>query len=281
MKSFHYMLAVCSIILLIRAHGNINIKSAFISRSTAYFKGSSRESKRSTLIEIAYNEISNKRRSLKFPLQISSEENNSSTPLKKKELTLDTIVEMIEVTFVNACLQLSKGYVDVLKLFIVAVKTGFGMGLNVPEIVEKLDNFTIQSANRPLMPEEVKLRTVWINIVYMMMENFSEGDELNVKNSSVDVETREKYKDYINFITDWRKQQNFDDRDAAAMVAEFKVDNVLNECCSTTSLLTDAMEKAMLPQNLRVAVVTLTVLEEEKRCFDDKMPPQPNIPGTK
>src|SRR5210317_112346 len=41
---------------------------------------------------------------------------------EEKELTPSTIAEMIEVSFIQSCLQLSQGYVDVLKLFIVAVK---------------------------------------------------------------------------------------------------------------------------------------------------------------
>ena len=42
---------------------------------------------------------------------IDEENTSGSKEMEKKELTPDTIVEMIEVTFVNACLQLSKGYV--------------------------------------------------------------------------------------------------------------------------------------------------------------------------
>jgi len=213
-------------------------------------------------------------------LKMSSDEVQSSASLEKKELTPETVIEMIEVTFINACLQLAKGYVDVLKLFIVAVKTGYEMGLTIPELVEKLEDFPIQSANRPLMPEELKLRAAWMNIVYMVLENFNESGDFDIENSLVDTEIRQKYGDHTKFIADWRKQQNFDDRDAAAMVAELKVEDVLKGCSGATAMISDTMEKALLPQNLRVALLTLTVIEEEKRCLDDNMPPQPNIPGT-
>jgi len=221
---------------------------------------------------------------LKMSTQISSSNNS----LEEKELTPDTVVEMIEVSFINACLQLAKGYVDVLKLFIVSVKAAYGMGITVPDLVAKLEVFPFQTANRPLMAEEVLLRSTWINLIYMMLENLEETDKFIVENSTVDNTIRQKYEEYIQFVTDWRKAQNYEDRDAAAMVTELNVDDVLKDCSRTdASSMTDPMEKAMLPQNLRVALLTLVVIEEEKRCFEDDggnldpMPPQPPIPGTK
>ena len=161
------------------------------------------------------------------------------------------------------------------------------MDITIPDLVAKLEAFPVQSANRPLMAEEIVLRTTWINLIYMMLENLDETDNVTVENSTVDTTIRQKYDEYAQFISDWRKQQNYEDRDAAAMVTELKVDDVMKGCTSTAESLSDPMEKAMLPQNLRVALLTLVVIEEEKRCFDDDggnlepMPPQPPIPGTK
>lgn len=173
-----------------------------------------------------------------------------------------------------------KRYVDVLKLFIVSLKTAFGMGLTVPDLIQKLEAHPIQSANRPLMNEEVKLRATWMNIIFMILENLDENNNEDYV-STVEDGTRQMYDDYVKYITDWRKAQDFSDRDAAAMVTELKVQSVLDGCSSAAAFITDPMDKAMLPQNLRVALLTLTVIEEEKRCFDDKLPPQPPIPGTK
>ena len=57
-----------------------------------------------------------------------------STAETKEELTPEIIAEMIEVSFLNSCLQLSQGYVDVLKLFIVAVKSGHELSIPLSEL---------------------------------------------------------------------------------------------------------------------------------------------------
>ena len=175
-----------------------------------------------------------------------------------------------------------------MKLFIVSVKTAFQKGLTISFIIDSLDSYPIQSANRPLMKEEKQLRSTWMNLVYIILENLNIPNEYDdAKTTRVDETIRNKYGEYMQYITDWREKQNFDDRDAAAMVAELKVEDVIQGCISSKeSTIIDALEKAMLPQNIRVGLLTLMVLEEEKRCLDDNsnanfedMPPPPPIPG--
>ena len=88
---------------------------------------------------------------------------------EEKELTPSTIAEMIEVSFIQSCLQLSQGYVDVLKLFIVAVKAGYERSMPLNELHQLVQDCPVNSAGRDLMPEEKALRLEWMRMVYELL----------------------------------------------------------------------------------------------------------------
>lgn len=215
---------------------------------------------------------------------------------EETKLTPETIVEMIEVSFVNGCLQLSQGYVDVLKLLIVAVKAAYEYGLSIPDLMERLSSWPVRSANRDLMKEEIALRSAWINIIYMTLAALGEkhgGSKDDVRRVTMDLDARTErlYVNYVDHVADWRRRQDFSNMDGAAVTKEsLRVDDLLKACDDLVmddEDDIDPVERAMLPQNLRVVVLTLTVLEEERRCSDDAsikkeaaMPPRPPIPGT-
>ena len=66
-------------------------------------------------------------------LHANQSQQSTAETKEEKELTPPIIAEMIEVSFLNSCLQLSQGYVDVLKLFIVAVKAGYELKVHLSE----------------------------------------------------------------------------------------------------------------------------------------------------
>lgn len=196
-----------------------------------------------------------------------SDTNESESVDSPNELTPEKITELIEVSFVNACLQLAKGYVDVLKLFIVAVKAGFEQNIAPLDLIQSLDDYPHQSAGRALMAEEIKLRNTWIHVVYVVLDylNHAKGDE--------------------PVVTDERVQSIYSPELLSAMRRQH--DNgesfPLDQLVETYSFpnMDDAMEKAIVSQSLRVIWFTFTVLEEEEQCFDEKsgLKAQPPIPG--
>ena len=129
----------------------------------------------------------------------------SPNPPPKPSLTAPMVAEMVETTFVNACMQLSSGYVDVLKLFIVAAKAGYELGLTIPQLQLELSSCKSQSAGRPLLAEEVELRSVWISLVYLTLERVS-----HLKNSSlgdtVDPSIRQKFYTFVYDVVNAQKQ---------------------------------------------------------------------------
>ena len=86
------------------------------------------------------------------------------------ELTTPTIAELVETSFVRAVMDMSKGIVDTLKLFVAAVKAGYERGVPVSEMEANLDAVERQTAGRPLLDEEVRAAQFWRNI----LRNYSE-----------------------------------------------------------------------------------------------------------
>lgn len=83
------------------------------------------------------------------------------------QMTEEEMAEMIEVSFVQACLQLAKGYVDVQKLFLAAVKVNYDRRIPLSNLVRNVHGCPVRSANRELTDEEVDVRTTSMALVYL------------------------------------------------------------------------------------------------------------------
>ena len=198
-------------------------------------------------------------------------------------LTPEKVAELIEVSFVKGVMQLAQGYVDVLKLFIAAVSSGYALGMTPGNLLDTVADCPEQSANRPLMDEEVTLRTTWIQVIYLVLDhvhykdkNLGDLDLVNQRqdgrSDAIDATVQETYAGAIPIVLQAREDG-----------ASFEAEKIL-ELCSTalpSSGNKDPLEKAILSQSLRVIWLALTVLEEEAQCLEDKAPfkPQPQIPG--
>lgn len=107
--------------------------------------------------------------------------------------------EILEVSFVHACLQLSSGYVDVLKLFIACSIGSYEAGFSIDAILEELTQTKSNTANRLLVEGEIQLRRDWICVVYLtlsMMEYMpmaSMKTAIETAQSSVPDDVRERY----------------------------------------------------------------------------------------
>eukprot|EP00559_Dactyliosolen_fragilissimus_P009446 CAMPEP_0184861130 /NCGR_PEP_ID=MMETSP0580-20130426/5891_1 /TAXON_ID=1118495 /ORGANISM="Dactyliosolen fragilissimus" /LENGTH=335 /DNA_ID=CAMNT_0027358519 /DNA_START=211 /DNA_END=1218 /DNA_ORIENTATION=+ len=104
----------------------------------------------------------------------SPSEDKNDTAVSQDSISPTQIVDLIEVSFIQACMQLSKGYVDVLKLFIAATKAAYEANMEVNELRDHLqllsDDITKSSAGRPLMKEEEELRYSWIVMVFLTLK---------------------------------------------------------------------------------------------------------------
>lgn len=190
------------------------------------------------------------------------------------------VAEMLETTFVNACMQLSSGYVDVLKLFIAAAKGGYEIGLTIPQLQLELTSCKSQTAGRPLMGEEVELRTVWISLVYLTLERVN-----HIKSSSlgdtVDPSIRQKFYTFVYDVVN-AKKQGYDLQTLKLEQLVRSDGDVQSEEDKGKTEQEKAVENAILSQSMRLVFLTLTVLDEEALAKGEEggNPPRPNIPGT-
>mmetsp|Transcript_31938 Transcript_31938/g.67152 ORF Transcript_31938/g.67152 Transcript_31938/m.67152 type:complete len:336 (+) Transcript_31938:69-1076(+) len=237
----------------------------------------------------------------------------SSTPVttnnddeKEKELTPSAIAELIEVSFLQSCLQLSQGYIDVLKLFIVAVKAGYERSLSLEELHQLVQDCPVNSAGRDYVKEERDLRLEWMRVVYELLNALKIPDhEAGVDSSIVSGGDDELVNTRVSEVVQamlaiQNELQNEEDtsggkQDATVVLSNLTADQALERSPSLSklneSMSSSPMEKAFLINDIRVALVTFRVLEEEKVCIQDRIGtsggkgldeqvPRPPIPGT-
>ena len=193
---------------------------------------------------------------------------------------------MIEVTFVNGVMQLSQGFIDVLKLFIVAVKAAYEQGIPISSLLEEVAACPVQSANRPLMDEEVALRSSWMNVVYLVLERAGHGTDDVAVGGTIDEAARSKYGGIVNVLADAKRKQE-EEGSKVDKAASLTLDEIIEMGKSNGASfdgldLDDAMDKAIAQQCLKVMKTVLTVLDEERLCYEEGgvgPAPRPPIPG--
>jgi hypothetical protein len=210
-------------------------------------------------------------------------------------LTPETIAEMIEVSFIQSCMQLASGYVDVLKLFIAAVKAGYEANLPMDDLLKLVENCPVNSARRELMDEEKDLRKEWMLVVYEMVGGLKSDDYVATtdKNNNAYVERVSKVVSSILSIREeleMEEKQTGGRQDAVVAMAALTVEEAFAKSDGLTALKSSCstpVEHAFLTNDVRVAMLTCKVLEEEKMCTEgsssgsgDGAIPRPPIPGT-
>ena len=183
------------------------------------------------------------------------------------------VAQILEVTFVNACMQLATGYVDTLKLFIAAALTAYERGFTVNALSLELAQCPRQTAGRPLMQEEVELRSVWLSLVYLTLANVRhESEASDSVGASVPAEIRSQFQTFVYDVVNAAQ--------GGYTLESLKLEDMLRRQ-GTDSASLGAVEKAILGQSMRVVFLTLTVRDEAAAAGDLPPPrrPGPSIPG--
>eukprot|EP00529_Nitzschia_sp_RCC80_P021764 CAMPEP_0113489946 /NCGR_PEP_ID=MMETSP0014_2-20120614/26789_1 /TAXON_ID=2857 /ORGANISM="Nitzschia sp." /LENGTH=390 /DNA_ID=CAMNT_0000383695 /DNA_START=68 /DNA_END=1240 /DNA_ORIENTATION=- /assembly_acc=CAM_ASM_000159 len=194
--------------------------------------------------------------------------------------TQEGLAEVLECTFVNACLQLSQGYVDVLKLFIAGCIACYERQFSVIDMNDSLTkcDLEIQTANRPLMEEETKLRFQWLCVVYLTLDSMGHsnsdangtGDDGKERTDSIPEDVRDMYAPYVSIVGD--KYKEIIKTKGGSMSSYFQdspisVEDLIKqkkeseEGDKATASMTP-IEEAILLQSLRVATLTPVVVSE-------------------
>lgn len=231
---------------------------------------------------------------------LSSSQPTNTNEQQEPPLTPTTIAEMIEVSFLNSCLQLSQGYVDVLKLFIVAVQAGHDQQLSLGTLDKLVEDCPVNSAGRDLMVEEKGLRREWMMVVYDMLDALKETTRLTSDDDddiyNVNEEVANRVSSVVSSILSIQQtlkqeeEQSGGKQDAIAVMSSLSVEEAIAKSTHLSQLFEDAtnspMDKAFLTNDVRVALLTCRVIEEEKLCLEGSSGsvvgdvPRPPIPGT-
>lgn len=176
------------------------------------------------------------------------------------------VAELLENTFVNACFQLREGFVDVLKMFVAASIAGYEFGFSIDVIGKELDECPNQTANRPLMDEEVKLRRVWYCVVYLTLASLGHPTRESVVVDSIPEDIQSTYGTVVESAVEMQKK-------GIAVSTE----ELLKQWGASNL---SPMDMAILSQSIRVITLTFTVLRESQEAqVGDVAPPTPPIEG--
>jgi len=200
-----------------------------------------------------------------------TDEASNATPLEKIELTDDKIAEMLEVTFIKACLQLATGYVDVLKLFLASANAGYDRAITIPNLMQSVAEYQekANTANRPLTEGEVDLRSGWLSLSYLTLETF---DRLEGKKELKELDIPDDFREQYGSIIEQKVRSNL---------------GMDSDGTSEPAAPSDPQEAAIFQYNIKIISLTISNVEEA-RDADAKVPvidedgvgpPRPAIPG--
>lgn len=165
-------------------------------------------------------------------------------------------------------MQLRTGYVDVLKLFIAAAVAGYEFGYQIDEIQKELANCKTQSANRPLMDEEVTLRNTWYCLVYLTLVSLGHPSRGASSPGLVDSIPSDIRKDYQEVVEQAVATNNKGISPSAEELLKQSKKSDLS-----------VMEEAIYSQSLRLIALVFTVLRESEEAREEQSPPTPPIEG--
>jgi hypothetical protein len=104
-----------------------------------------------------------------------------------ESLTASQVTELIELSFFQACYALSKGDIEPLRLFVVAVTTASKKYKGASAMALAMTVDALPPSVRPLEPQERELRETWIKAVYLMMSHVLEGFDDSSSNNNDEV----------------------------------------------------------------------------------------------
>jgi len=200
-------------------------------------------------------------------------------------LTKEKIAVIIEVTFIEACLGLGEGNLDVFKLFVTTIKAAYEQRIPIPELVDSIAEVdkTRMSAKRPLTSEEVNLRTTWLNLGYLTLEYLN-----RIEKGSADL----SFDDDIDNALEQTLSVSMNIRGTYKFIIEDIVLSFLfkpTKHSSTVDLksIGNTSQEAMMAYSLRLINKMLKVVQEERRAAkvntvvksDNILPPRPSSSG--
>ena len=212
------------------------------------------------------------------PLLLSSAPNGIRM-LAKEAVPPPSIAQCLEAAFVPAVMGIARGDVTELKLFIAAAQGGYRTGEKIEGLSAAMDALPVQTAGRPLAPEESQLRTQWTSLVYLTLEQLAAAKSKS--SATADGDAAALVPSAMRAANEGMVAKLLSAKRESTPLSSLDVDEVASTPTGTSRSPT---EEALLRQAMRVVFVTLDNVDAEAdagtRADSPKAPPKPYIPGT-
>lgn len=153
------------------------------------------------------------------------------------------------------------------------------------DIVDAVNGCPVNTAGRPLTPEEVQLRTTWINAVFLMLEHI--GHDSTTTNTSTTT-TAKRGGDgiitigdnvrstYAPILPDLVALKESDGAGGAKSSSLLDTQEFVNQHAHVLPAIIqeDVVQMAIVSQTIKVLWYTLVVLEDERLANDDDDDPR-------
>ena len=193
----------------------------------------------------------------------------AAAPPPPPPLNATDFAGLLEASFVPAVMSLSRGDVTETKLFVAAANAAYTQKHPMQNLMAELAACPVQSAGRPLMPEEEALRQLWLGLVFLASEQLRDGSGAP---STVPEEFRVANADLVANLLAAKA--------AGTPLSEVTLEDVLKDAPAPGT-----MEAAVMTQSLRIVYLTDDVLEDvalagtRADAPQSKDSPGPYIPG--
>ena len=222
------------------------------------------------MLEDAANHLRVAARELRFR-HVSPKMQLGGKPPKPPSIPKPSIAECLEATFVPAVMSMARGDITELKLFIASAQAGYKTNEPIETLSSEMDALPVQTAGRPLAPEESALRSSWIALVYLTLDRLASEKGGDESEALVPDALRSEYESMVSQLVQAKKQ--------SVPLSSLN----LNELAGAKPA--DATAEALLKQAFRVVYLTLDNVESADlagtRADAPKEPGPSYIPGTR
>ena len=206
------------------------------------------------------------------------DDDDDSKVIEIESLTYNQLLELIEISFLQACLALMKGETDAVQLFIVGVKAASMQQPSAIQLIQDVNSSPSSSnigGRRPLDEQEQNLRGIWIQAIYLMIAHLDEKESFftSIDISQIDKSVSDIYSPTIlndivaihqsglglnvpNFITT-RRNILFPEQNNNPLL-------LLEEEEEQQQRQLDVIEVAIVSQTIKLLYYALLVLEDDE-----------------
>eukprot|EP00903_Cladosiphon_okamuranus_P011145 g10519.t1 len=166
---------------------------------------------------------------------------------EKEEVTQESLASLVERTFVLAAA--GNSYQMGIKAFISTIKEAYERGYTVPALTMEVSFVPTKTAGRDLHQDEVELRSIWIALVYLTLENANWPQKVQ-RAHEISAPFMDRFAEFVQKVMD-----------AAAKghtLQTLKLEEVMRRGAEPRTPL----EQAVLSQSMRIVFATIDLMKE-------------------